>query len=87
MTIAELQTRLAVLEAEISELKERIESTEALAGIRRGLDEANRGLGIPLKKMDEQLRSKHGMGIDIFSGTPEKPAEAMAHIVHGKRRT
>jgi hypothetical protein len=67
-------------------MKERVECTEALAGIRRGLDGANRGLGIPLKKMDEQLRSKHGVRIDNFSGR-EKPAEAMAHIVHEKRGT
>jgi hypothetical protein len=65
MTIAvsavELQTRLAALEAEVLTLRERVEYAETLAGIKRGLDEANRGLGTPLKQVDQQLRAKYGI--------------------------
>jgi hypothetical protein len=58
---AELQARLSALEAEVSELKNRVEYAEALAGIKRGLDEARRGLGAPLKQVDEHLRAKYGI--------------------------
>lgn len=65
MTVAvstiELQSRLTRLEAEVSTLRERVEYAEALAGIKRGLDEANLGLGTPLKQVDEQLRAKYGI--------------------------
>ncbi len=61
VSTVELQTRLAALEAEVSTLKERVEYAEALAGIRRGLAEADRGLGAPLKQVDDRLRAKYGI--------------------------
>ncbi len=57
----ELQTRLAALEAEVSTLKERVEYAEALAGVKRGLAEADRGLGSPLKQVDDRMRAKYGI--------------------------
>jgi prevent-host-death family protein len=40
-------------------LLERIELLESLAGIRKSLDEFDRGLGIPLDEAFQQLRQKH----------------------------
>jgi prevent-host-death family protein len=40
-------------------LLERIELLESLAGIRKSLDEFDRGLGIPLDEAFHQLRQKH----------------------------
>ena len=61
VSTAELQSRLAALEAEVSTLRERVDYAEALAGIKRGLDEAHRGLGTPLKQVDERMRAKYGI--------------------------
>jgi prevent-host-death family protein len=40
-------------------LLERIELLESLAGIRKSLDEFDRGLGIPLDEAFHQLRQQH----------------------------
>jgi hypothetical protein len=63
MTIAHSEpnwrNRVLELEAEVSTLKEKLEYAEAVAGIKRGQEEAARGLGQPLRQMDEQMRAKY----------------------------
>jgi prevent-host-death family protein len=39
---------------------ERLERAETLAGIRRGIEQFERGEGIPLDEAEKQLRAKHG---------------------------
>jgi hypothetical protein len=60
-TQVDLESRIAALEAEVAALKQQFEQSHAIAAINRGLDEANRGLGIPLRQADEQLRAKHNI--------------------------
>ncbi len=47
--------------ASYQELLETIDRAEAIAGIRRGLDSFERGKGIPLNRVDERIRRKHGI--------------------------
>ena len=42
---------------------DRLEYAETVAAVRRGLEQADRGEGIPLEEAARQLRKKHG-----FSG-------------------
>lgn len=39
---------------------ERLERAETDAAIRRGMDQAARGEGVPLKEAEDRLRKKHG---------------------------
>jgi PHD/YefM family antitoxin component YafN of YafNO toxin-antitoxin module len=39
---------------------ERLERAETLASIRRGMEQFDRGEGIPLEQAEERLRKKHG---------------------------
>lgn len=59
MTATEIESRLATLEADVAFLRQRLEHAEAVAGIKRGLDELNRGLGRPAKDVVQELRAKH----------------------------
>ena len=59
MTTAKIESRLATLEADVAFLRQRLEYAEAVAGIKRGLDELNRGLGRPAKDVVRELRSKN----------------------------
>ncbi len=59
MTSTDIEFRLATLEADVAVLRERLEHAEAVAGIKRGLDELNRGLGRPAKEVVKRLRAKH----------------------------
>jgi hypothetical protein len=61
MTTSEIESRLATLEADVAFLRERLEHAEALAGIKRGLDELNRGPGRPAKDVVKELRAKHNL--------------------------
>jgi PHD/YefM family antitoxin component YafN of YafNO toxin-antitoxin module len=55
------RAELIVQDAEsYQELLERLERAETMAAIRRGLEEAGRGEGIPLEEAEELLRKKHG---------------------------
>lgn len=42
------------------ELLDRLERAEAIAAIRQGIAQFERGEGIPLKEADQRLRKKHG---------------------------
>jgi hypothetical protein len=62
MTVAveeELKTRIAALEADVAQLKRELERSEIRAAVRRGKDEADRGLGIPARELVERLRIKY----------------------------
>jgi len=55
------RAELVVQDAEsYQEMLDRLERAEAAAAIRRGMEQAERGEGIPLKEAEERLRKKHG---------------------------
>ncbi len=43
------------------ELLDRIELLESIAGIRKSIEEFDRGEGMPLKKAFQQLQERHGL--------------------------
>ncbi len=43
------------------ELLDRIELLESISGIRKSIEEFDRGEGMPLKKAFQQLQEKHGL--------------------------
>ncbi len=58
------RAELVVQDAESYQLMlERLERAETVAAIRRGMEQAGRGEGIPLAEAETRLRKKHG-----FSG-------------------
>ena len=59
-TAADMQTRIAALEAEIASLRKQLDYAEAVAGIKRGQAEADCGLGIPLNEVRRQFQEKYG---------------------------
>jgi len=64
MTVAveeELRNRISVLEADVAMLRKALERWEIQAAIRRGKDEADRGLVIPARELVAKLRTKHGL--------------------------
>lgn len=61
MTTAELQSRITELETEVATLREKLEHAETVAGIRKGLEEIERGLGRPAKQVVAELRTKHNL--------------------------
>ena len=46
--------------ASYQELLDRLERAETLAAIRQGIEQIDRGQGMPLKEAEKQLRKKHG---------------------------
>ncbi len=55
------RAELVVQDAEsYQEMLDRLERAETLAAIRRGLEQAARGEGIPLEEAEKRLRKKHG---------------------------
>lgn len=42
------------------EILERLERAETAAALRRGMEQSQRGEGIPLEEAEERLRKKHG---------------------------
>jgi PHD/YefM family antitoxin component YafN of YafNO toxin-antitoxin module len=58
------QAELVVQSAQAyQQLLEAAELAETLAGIRRGLDQAKRGEGRPMREFLEQLGAKHGISL------------------------
>jgi hypothetical protein len=55
------EDRLSALEAKVAVLAEQLDDIETEAGIERGLDEVNRGLGRPAREIVEELRAKHNL--------------------------
>jgi hypothetical protein len=58
-TTVDLESRVRALEAEIAELKGRIDRTELEAIERRGDEEVARGQTIPVRQAIETLRRKY----------------------------
>jgi predicted transcriptional regulator len=56
MNIGNLEARISALEAEVADIKQRLDHAEAVAGIQRGLDEVNRGLARPAAEVVERIR-------------------------------
>ena len=46
--------------ASYQEMLDRLERAESVAAIRRGIEQADRGGGIPLEEAESRLRKKHG---------------------------
>jgi hypothetical protein len=57
----DIETRLRALELEVARLRERLEYTETLEGIRRGLEDVAAGRVRPAREVFEDLRKKHGI--------------------------
>jgi len=52
---------LVVQDAEsYQKMLDRLERAETLAAIRRGMEQANRGEGIPLDEAEKRIMKKHG---------------------------
>jgi prevent-host-death family protein len=55
------RAELVVQDAEsYQEMLDRLEHAETVAAIRRGMEQAARGEGIPLEEAEKRLRKKHG---------------------------
>jgi prevent-host-death family protein len=55
------RAELVVQDAESYQLMlDRLERAETVAAIRRGIEQAGRGEGIPLEEAEKRLRKKHG---------------------------
>jgi prevent-host-death family protein len=55
------RAELVVQDAEsYQEMLDRLDRAETLAAIRRGMEQAGRGQGIPLAQAEKRLRKKHG---------------------------
>lgn len=55
----DLPSRVAALERKLASLEEELEYARTVAGMKRSLADADRGLGIPLKQADKHLRTKY----------------------------
>lgn len=56
------RAELVVQDAESYQLMlERLERAETLGAIRRGIEQLDRGEGIPLDEAEDRLRKKHGL--------------------------
>jgi hypothetical protein len=58
---SELLARLSALEAEVAELKERIERAEVLAAVKEGVEQVARGEVITLQDFDAKMRAKYNI--------------------------
>ena len=55
------RAELVVQDAEsYQEMLDRLERAETVAAVRRGMEQATRGEGIPLEEAEKRLRKKHG---------------------------
>ncbi len=64
MTVAvetELRSRITVLESEVALLKKQLERSELNAALRRGRDEADRGLMTPARDLVAKIRANYGL--------------------------
>lgn len=54
--------RAEVVVQNAASYQQMLDRLEAIEGIRRGLESAKRGEGIPLDQFEEQIRSRHNLG-------------------------
>ena len=61
MTLAEVESRLTTLEAEMATLKEQLERVQTAAAHRRGIEQIERGEGMPAIEAVRALGRKYGL--------------------------
>ena len=59
MTDTEMQERIIKLETRMEMLERELDHAQAVAGIKRGLAQADAGVGIPARQWAEEVRAKH----------------------------
>ena len=59
MTVSELLTRVTELESRVTTLEEQLDFAQAVAGIKRGLEQIDRGEYLPAREWAEKVRAKH----------------------------
>jgi predicted transcriptional regulator len=59
MTVADIETRLRVVEEEVAALREELEVERVRAGIRLGLEQAAQGKTVPAREFMEKMRKKY----------------------------
>ncbi len=63
------RAEVAVMSAEtFQSVLEALDQLDTLRGIRRGLEEARRGEGMPLEEFDQAMRKRHGIPSRLDSG-------------------
>jgi len=65
MTLSEMESRLTALEAEVARLKQQLDSrhdeNDAAAAFNRGLEQIERGEGVPAISFVKELGKKYGI--------------------------
>jgi hypothetical protein len=59
MTAAEMQDRIIKLETRVETLERELDHAQAVAGIKRGLAQADAGMGISARQWADKVRAKH----------------------------
>jgi len=59
MTDLQLKHRVAELESRVEDLEAQLDYAQAVAGIKRGLAEAQRKQGTPAREWARKIRAKH----------------------------
>jgi hypothetical protein len=59
MTVNEMEARIMKLETRVETLERELDHAQAVAGIKRGLAQADAGMGIPARQWAEKVRVKH----------------------------
>ncbi len=59
MTVAQLEFRITELEAQVATLRDELDYAQAVAGIKRGLQQIDRGEYMPAREWAEKVRVKH----------------------------
>ena len=61
MTLMEVESRLAALEAEVAELRVQLEKSQVAAKMKRSIEQFERGEGIPAVEAATALGRKYGI--------------------------
>lgn len=59
MTVVQLKNRVAELESRVGDLEAELDHAQAVAGIKRGLSEADKKQGIPARTWAAKVRMRH----------------------------
>lgn len=61
MTMADIETRLNTLEQELATLRREVERQRVREGIRKGLEQVERGEVLPAREVLEAMRKKYNI--------------------------